>query len=83
MQLLQLFQIESRSKERLNGQISTLLHKMLSLALKSVKEMTKIMVVTVVKLSTLSNSWPKMRYLMRLAQFTEPEDVIMVLNVHQ
>ena len=66
--------IESRLQEKLLGLILILLHKFWFLALK-------MMDATVEKLSMPSNGWIKMTSLMKHAQFTEPEVMIMGRNV--
>jgi len=65
----QLFQTESRSLERLLGLISTSLHKFSFLA-------AVMMDAMVVRLTMHSNRCQRMRSLMRLAPFTEPEVTI-------
>lgn len=73
MLLLLLCLIESRFKERLLGQILTLLLRFLSHA-------QEMMDATVVRLTTPSNGCIPMRSLMKPALSTELEDMTMVPN---
>ena len=73
MLLLPLFQTESRLLEKQDGQISTLLLRFSSPAVK-------MMVAMVVKLITLMNGFSRITLPMKPAQSTEQEDMTMVQN---